>query len=231
MEKKRLIVIFIIFLMFIIGILFSISYYDGKYAVSFETGTDEEILTQYVSKNTKVTMPITPEKEGYIFIEWQLNGNSFNFDTEISQDVILSAKWVKEEYITINFESNSDEKIDSIKILKGSNIENLPIPKKDNYEFIGWYNNDILYDNQVINDDITLYAKYEIIKPEYKVGDKVIIIGSYSNSSSSSNTCCSSAIGWDREILYIVEDSNYPYAVGNINGVTGYFNSDSIELY
>ena len=39
-----------------------------------------------------------------------------------------------------------------------------------------------------------------------------------------------SAIGWDREILDIIEDSEYPYMVGNDEGVTGFFKADSIKM-
>jgi len=54
MDKKRIIAIFMFIMVFIILIIATLLYYDDKYSVCFETGTDEIILTQYVKKNNKV---------------------------------------------------------------------------------------------------------------------------------------------------------------------------------
>ena len=232
MDKKRFIVVTSFILLFLIAIIISFVYYNDKLSVSFETGTTEEILSKYVSKNSKVEEPITPTKEGYIFVEWQLNGETYNFNNEVKENIILNAKWVKEEYVTVSFNTDSKNILESKKVLKGSSINDLPIPIKENYQFIGWYLNDEVYTNQVINSDITLVAKYktDTINPLYIIGSKVLIIGNYSNSSYSDNAYNSKAIGWNREILYIIENSNYPYAVGDSTGVTGYFKASSIEL-
>lgn len=231
MDKKRLFTILIFIIFFIILIVISSLYYNNKYSVRFETGTDDVILNSYVSKNGKVEEPIQPSKEGYVFVEWQLDGETFSFDTEIDEDIVLTAKWVKEEYITIIFDTQTEEIIESKKILKGDSIDELPIVNKENYEFIGWYLKGELYNNEEIYSDITLVAQYknDIIDPTFKIGDKVIIIGNYSNSAYSINAYNKKAIGWKREILDIIEDSEYPYMVGNSYGVTGFFKADSIE--
>ena len=230
MDKRRFIVVISIIALFLLAIIISYIYYNDKLVVSFETGTDEEILDKYVKRNSKVEIPITPTKEGYVFVEWQLNGETYNFANLINEDITLNAKWAKEEYITISFNTDSDYTIDSKKVLKGSVLNDLETPIKDGYEFIGWYNDDKLYNNEELNSDVTLIAKYkkEVIEPS--IGDKVLIIGNYSNSAYSSNAYNSMAIGWEREILYIIEDSDYPYAVGDFTGVTGYFKASSMEL-
>lgn len=232
MEKKRLTIMIIFIIIFILAIILSCFYYKDKYIVSFETGTDESILTQYIKENSKVVEPIKPKKDGYIFVEWQLNGEKYDFDKIVNSDLVLSAKWVKEEYISVNYVTNSTYNIDSIKILKGSSINNLPATYKDGYEFIGWYLNDKLYENDIINDDATLVAHYNQINmvPDYKIGDRVLIVGNYSNSAYSNEANYDIAIGWNRVILDIFEDSEYPYMIGNENGVTGFFKDTSIEL-
>lgn len=229
MGKRRIIFIFFIIILFIIAILVSFMYYKDKYTVSFETGTTDEILTKYVSKNSKVSEPITPEKEGYVFIEWQLNGEKYDFNSKVNEDTILSAKWVKEEYITINYNTNSNYKIDSKKILKGSTIDNLPVPSKEGYEFIGWYMNDKLYQNEEVFDNVELRAEYKKIEQTYNVGDLVLIIGNYSDSAFSTDSEYSVAIGWERRVLAIIENSEYPYMVGSDTGVTGFFKANSME--
>lgn len=231
MERKRIIIIILFILFFIISIFGSLVYYKDKYTVYFETGTEESILSQYVSKNDKVVVPITPTKEGYVFIEWQLNGETFDFNSEIKEDTVLTAKWIKEKYVTITFNTNSDYIIESKKILKGESINELAISYKDGYEFLGWYINGSMYNNEEIFDDITLNAEYKNNKfnTTYKAGDKVKIIGNYSNTSYSKYAYNKRAIGWEREILYIIEDSENPYVVGNETGVTGFFKASSIE--
>lgn len=232
MSKKRILITLTIVLIFSVSIIVSFLYYNDKYKIIFETGTEEMILTQYIKKNNKVIEPKQPVKEGYVFVEWQLEGKKYNFDTKVDENMNLTAKWIKEKYITVNYVTNSTYEIESIKILKGSKINNLPEAYKDGYKFIGWYIDGKKYDGEEINDEVTLYAEYKSISinPDYKVGDKVLIIDNYSSSAYSINSYYSEAIGWDRKIMYIIEDSNYPYAVGNEEGITGFFKSNSISI-
>lgn len=233
MEKKRFIILIVFICIFLSSILLSFFYSKNKYIVSFETGTSDIILNQYISKDGIIQVPITPIKDGYIFKEWQLNGKKFDFSTKVDSDIILTAKWVKEEYVEVSFNTKSEYIIDSIKILKGDIITDLPIPKKEDYEFIGWYLNDSKYDNQEIYSDSILIAEYknDTINPTYKVGDSVKITGSYSNKSMSNFAYNKRAIGWYRKILRIYEGAIYPYMVGNDTGVTGFFKAESIEKY
>lgn len=231
MEKKRLIIILIFIIIFIILIGLSILYYDSKKTVTFETGTEEIILTKYVNKNDKIERPIEPSKEGFVFKEWQLNGKKYDFESKVVDNIVLTAKWIKEEYVTITFITNTEETFEPIKVLKGNTVEELPIPTKDSYEFIGWYLNNKLYNNEEIHSNITLCAEYknDNINTTYKKGDMVSIIGSYSNSAYASKASNMVAIGWDRKILNIVMESEFPYMVGNENGVTGFFKAKSLK--
>lgn len=229
MDKKRFIVILMFTFIFMISILISSIYYKDKYSVNFETGCEDAILTQFVDKNGTVKEPIEPTKEGYIFKEWQLDGVAFDFNTKLDKDIILSAEWIKEEYVTINFKTDTSEVFDEIKLLKGDTIEELPISKKEEYEFVGWYLNDELYENQQINSDVVLVAKYKEIIPEIKTGDKVKIIGKYAKKSTDKIAYNKRAIGWEREILNIIEGVEFPYVVGDNTGVTGFFKLESIE--
>lgn len=229
MDKKRFIVILMFIFVFIISILISSIYYKDKYSVNFETGSEDAILTQFVDKNGTVKEPLEPTKEGYIFKEWQLDGVAFDFNTKLDKDIILSAEWVKEEYVTVNFKSDTSEVFEEIKLLKGDTIEELPISEKEGYEFIAWYLNDELYENQEINSDVVLVAKYKEIIPEIKIGDKVKIIGKYAKMSADKIAYNKRAIGWEREILNIKEGVEFPYVVGDKTGVTGFFKKESLE--
>lgn len=229
MDKKRFIVILIFIIVFIISILISSIYYKDKYSVNFETGCEDAILTQFVEKDGTVKEPIEPTKEGYIFKEWQLDGVAFDFNTKLDKDIILSAEWIKEEYVTVNFSADTLEEFDEIKLLKGDIINELPITEKEGYEFLGWYLNDELYENQEINSDVVLVAKYKEIIPELKIGDKVKIIGKYAKMSTDKFAYNKRALGWEREILNIIEGVEFPYVVGDNTGVTGFFKLESLE--
>lgn len=232
MSKKRLIIMILIIVVFLFLIGLSIYYYKDKYEISFETGTDEQILTQYIKKGDLIKEPIKPEKEGYVFIEWQYNGKRYDFSSKVSKDMKLTAKWLKEKYVTVNYVTNSNYEIDPVKILKEDPIDDLPVAYKDGYEFIGWSLYGNLYNGEIINDDVTLIALYknDTKNDTYKIGDDVMITGSYSVSAYSNDAINKRAIGWNRKILYIIEDANYPYVIGNDYGVTGYFKASSIEI-
>ena len=227
MDKKRIIILSLFSILFIIGIVVSLYYYKGKYIVKFETGNDEIILNQYIKKGNKVKEPENPKKDGYKFICWEYNGEKFDFNSEVNNNLILSAKWMKEEYITISFITDTVD-IDNIKILKGTSIEELPSIEKEGYIFDGWLLNDNIYNNEQLNSDTKLVAKFTKITDDLKIGDRVYIIGEYS-SSSYYNDYNAMAIGWDRVILDILESRENPYVVGNEYGVTGFFKEKSLN--
>ena len=228
MDKKRITVLSLFSIIFIIGIILSLFYYKGKYIIKFETGNNEIILNQYVKKGYKVKKPENPTKDGYKFVCWEYKGNEYNFNEKVTKDLILSARWVKEEYITIYFDTETIYEIDSIKILKGSSIQELPSVEKEGYEFNGWLLNGNIYNNEELNSDTKLSAKFTKIKEELKIGDRVYIIGPYS-SSSYSNDYNILAIGWDRVILDILDSRENPYVIGNEFGVTGFFKESSLK--
>jgi len=68
-----------------------------KYTVTFETNGGTKIEEQEVLENTKATKPADPTKDGYTFVEWQLNKKAYNFDNEVTKDITLKAKWKKVE--------------------------------------------------------------------------------------------------------------------------------------
>ena len=64
-----------------------------KYTVKFNNDDNTEIATKTVEEGSKVTKPTNPTKEGYRFVEWLYNNSAFNFDTPITQDIVLTARY------------------------------------------------------------------------------------------------------------------------------------------
>lgn len=63
------------------------------YTVYFTTDGGTKITNQILEKGSKVKIPNTPIKEGYKFVEWRLNGEKYDFNSEITKDIELRAVW------------------------------------------------------------------------------------------------------------------------------------------
>ena len=58
-------------------------------------------------ENGYVMEPKSPEKDGYIFKNWELNGKEFDFQTPITENIVLTAKW----------EENTDLEVKSYSVI------------------------------------------------------------------------------------------------------------------
>ncbi len=63
------------------------------YKVTFDTVGGNEINSQMIISGNKLETIPTPTKEGYTFLYWEYNGEEFNKDMEITEDIILIAKY------------------------------------------------------------------------------------------------------------------------------------------
>lgn len=62
-------------------------------------GEDTEITVDYPAQ---VKEPATPSAEGYTFLGWyDENGNAFDFSKPVTQNTIVTAKWVKDHQLTV----------------------------------------------------------------------------------------------------------------------------------
>lgn len=122
------------------------------------TGNTKETIL----RNTTVSIPEPPKKEGYNFIKWTLDDKDFSFTTKITEDITIKAIWEEIEYITITFDTDGGNELDTTTIEKYSKLNNLPIPEKEGYIFKEWQlNNEKFNSDIVIENDITLKAVYE----------------------------------------------------------------------
>lgn len=65
------------------------------YTVSFDTDGGTQIMNQNVGYYEKITIPTEPTKDGYIFMEWQLNNKKYNLTSPVTKNINLKAKWYK----------------------------------------------------------------------------------------------------------------------------------------
>ena len=52
-------------------------------------------ITYVTEIRTKEPKPTNPTREGYDFVSWMHNGKEFDFNTQINNNIILTAKWQK----------------------------------------------------------------------------------------------------------------------------------------
>lgn len=136
---------------------------DMEYKVKFNALGGSSVQAQFVKKGDKASKPANPTREGYDFVEWQLNGNPFDFQTAITNDITLVAKWARRmpEKFLVSFVVD-DAAFSSTEVSDGKKaIEPSSIPEKEGYLFDGWLLNNAAFDFETpITENITLVAKW-----------------------------------------------------------------------
>jgi len=70
--------------------------WDAYFTITFITGTDTAIADQKIKTDGKVEKPADPVREGYLFAGWYIEETQYDFDTVVTKDLELTAKWEKE---------------------------------------------------------------------------------------------------------------------------------------
>lgn len=71
--------------------------------VTFNSNGGSSVASQTVTSGEKATKPADPTLYDHTFVEWQdETGIAFNFDTPITEDITLTAKWKKVERYPVN---------------------------------------------------------------------------------------------------------------------------------
>jgi len=175
-NKKILLIVGAIVLLAVIVAICLFAFKDEEkatYIVRFNSNGGNAISEQVVEEGNSATKPQDPIRDGYIFIEWLLNGRSYDFNSIVDKDITLSAKWAEDvpekELVTIKFNSDGGTTIANIVIEKGSKVEKPADPTKDGYTFVEWQLSDSKYDfEQEVTEDIELVAKWNKNKTEDK---------------------------------------------------------------
>ncbi len=71
-----------------------------KVTIEFDTDGGTEIDAITIKKGETIDKPDNPAKEGYTFVEWHFDDEVFDFETPITQDIILIAIYKEKETTT-----------------------------------------------------------------------------------------------------------------------------------
>ena len=145
-----------------------------RFTVTFDgnggSWNGEELAPVVVDKDDKIAEPAKPAKEHYRFAGWfadLADEAAFDFDTPITEDLVLHAKWEAETYTaTFVYYEGKDNTTDQ-KEYDGKSSFTAPSEEATNragYRFDGWYTDQKFtkpYDfTEAAEKNITLYGKW-----------------------------------------------------------------------
>ena len=147
----------------------------GAYPVTFQSESGSEVASQ-IRANTPADRPADPTKEGHTFIGWYSGESEWDFETPVTADLTLTAKWQINRY-TITFDTAGGSEVPSITQDYGTAITAPANPTKTGYTFAGW---DKTIPTTMPAENITLTARWQVnqytitFKPENGGQDIVI---------------------------------------------------------
>lgn len=157
-------------------------FYDGLYIYGNTTGVivtykdgDSEYAKQVLPSGTLATRPDAPTTTpGYTFGGWnKADGTAWNYASDkVTDNITLYAKWTANTYtITFDTAGGSEVITKTIEVTYGEQFGDIPVPKREGYVFLGWY--DALVGGKCYGDsdgkstspydkdvNITLYAQW-----------------------------------------------------------------------
>ena len=175
----------------------------GAYTVTFQSEGGSEVASQ-IRANTPADQPADPTKEGYTFIGWYNGESEWDFETPVTADLTLTAKWQLNQY-TITFKPENGGQDIVIKQDYGTAITAPANPTKTGYTFAGW---DKTIPATMPAENITLTARWTVnqytitFKPE-NGGEDIVITQNYSTAITAPANPTKTGYtfaGWNREI-------------------------------
>ena len=138
--------------------------------ITFDTKGGSKIDSITINKDTELTLPQDPTRDGYVFKGWvDKNETPIYNKVLLAEDTTLYAVWEKDETsntITITFDTKGGSKINSITMNKDTELILPKEPVRDGYVFKGWVdkNETPIYNKVLLAEDTTLYAVWEKVE-------------------------------------------------------------------
>lgn len=137
------------------------------FTVTFDSAGGTAVASQSVAKNEKVARPTSPTKDGFIFKQWLLNGEPFDFDEAVTGNITLVAEWeaVAPDKVVVTFDANGGLAIDPVTIDKNSKLTAPDAPVREGFTFKQWLLNGEPFDfDAPITENITLVAEWNEVE-------------------------------------------------------------------
>lgn len=161
------------------GVLIGREIYTKRYTITFNTDGGNTLKSIKVKENAKVPKPKDPIKDGYEFVTWLSENETFDFQAKVNKDISLTAKWEEvEAKLTLN--------TDNLTLMVGETVT-LEANIKDN---LTWQSND----SQIVKID----AKGQI--KALAVGKATITV---KTKSGQKQTCQVNVVAKDEKIVLV----------------------------
>ena len=120
-----------------------------KRTVSFDTDGGSAVVPQKILRGQKAAEPTACEKTGYNFAGWYLGESRFDFDTAITENITLTAKWTVNQYaITYDLNDGTVEGNPDTYTVEMDTFT-LKNPTRPGYTFTGWSGTDLTGENNM----------------------------------------------------------------------------------
>ena len=147
--------------------------YGIKHTVSFDSAGGSAVESQQVVGGQCANQPEAPTMAGFKFEYWaDADGNEYKFDTPVTGDITLCAKWAKSgeptTACTVTFDTAGGSAVAAQTVAPGDKAEKPDDPTLDGFTFQGWALADgAVYDfSAPVTSDVKLYASWSAASPE-----------------------------------------------------------------
>lgn len=207
--------------------------FEESVAVETQTVTfmkDAETLfdTSVVKKGNTVGVPAEPTNDGYSFAGWYTDvkcTTAYDFNLPVNTDITLYAKWLAK--YTVSFDTDGGSTVESQTVVTGNKAKPAVNPTKKGYNFVGWYTDNTYttefdFENTIITDNTTIYAKFE--------DTSIIRLNGYTFNKIS--TLEGLTTGYYVIGGYISNSNEYKYMISDMNTTKSFKSSDNpTEFY
>lgn len=208
--------------------------FEESVAVETQTVTfmkDAETLfdTSVVKKGNTVGVPAEPTNDGYSFAGWYTDvkcTTAYDFNLPVNTDITLYAKWLAK--YTVSFDTDGGSTVESQTVVTGNKTTKPAVnPTKKGYNFVGWYTDNTYttefdFENTIIKDNTTIYAKFE--------DTSIIRLNGYTFNKIS--TLEGLTTGYYVIGGYISNSNEYKYMISDMNTTKSFKSSDDpTEFY
>lgn len=208
--------------------------FEESVAVETHTVTfmkDAETLfdTSVVKKGNTVGVPAEPTNDGYSFAGWYTDvkcTTAYDFNLPVNTDITLYAKWLAK--YTVSFDTDGGSTVESQTVVTRNKATKPAVnPTKKGYNFVGWYTDNTYttefdFENTIITDNTTIYAKFE--------DTSIIRLNGYTFNKIS--TLEGLTTGYYVIGGYISNSNEYKYMISDMNTTKSFKSSDNpTEFY
>ncbi len=133
--------------------------------VTFNSVGGSPVESQVYVGMSKATEPPDPTRSDYDFLAWtNSSGEEYDFDTIVTEDIVLGAQWIR--LYTITFNPRGGSSVTPQIVREGSNVIKPTDPIRSGYSFSNWtYLGGSVYNftNTPVTDNLNLYGSWAVL--------------------------------------------------------------------